>query len=121
MEKQKRSKLDRFLFAIPRVMASKTSIFIYLFLFFYLVIFALAALLIPALKGLAPTADTQLILGNYTNVLSALGASIAAGSGVAIHSKVKAIREGHQKLQDSIDELHEKLDKMGKQKKEEEK
>ncbi len=121
MEKplQKLSVLDRFLFAIPRVMAGKVSIFIYLFLFFYLVIFALVCLLIPALKGLAPSAGTQLILGNYTNVLSALGASIAAGSGVAIHTKVKAIREGHRKLQDSIDELHKKIDQLGDGKKQE--
>ncbi len=117
MKNQTQSGLDRFLLAIPRVMASKVSIFIYLFLFFYLVIFALVCLLVPALKELAPSADTQLILGNYTNVLSALGASIAAGSGVAIHSKVKDIRDSHRKLQDSIDELHKKLDKLEKEKK----
>ena len=118
-QQQKQSGLDRFLLAIPKVMASKVSIFIYLFLFFYLVIFALVCFMVPALKNFAPTADVQLVLGNYTNVLSALGASIAAVSGVAIHSKVKAIREGHRKLQDSIDELHKKLDKLEKGKKEE--
>ena len=56
--------------------------------------------------------DIQLVLGNYTNVLSALGASIAAGSGVFIHSKVKTLHQKHEKLQNSIDELHEKINKV---------
>lgn len=88
------------------------SIFIYLFLFFYLVIFALVCYLIPGAKDLAPSGEVQVILGNYTNILSALGASIAAGSGVAVHSKVKKLHESHRQLQDSVDELHKKIDRL---------
>lgn len=111
--------VDNFLKKIPVWLSSKVSIFIYLFLFFYLVIFAIAALLLPSLQDLAPSQNVQLILGNYTNVLSALGASIAAGSGVAIHGKMKSLHESHQKLQDTIDELHKKVDKLSADKKEE--
>ncbi len=99
------------------MLSSKVSIFIYLFLFCYLVIVALIAYAVPALSSMAPTQDAQLILGNYTNVLSALGASIAAGTGVAIHGKIKDLHEGHRKLQDRIEELHDKLDRMSAEKK----
>lgn len=103
---------NEFLKKIPVWMSSKVSIFIYLFLFLYLVLFALICYVIPALNVYAPSQDTQLILGNYTNVLSALGASIAAGSGVAIHSKIKTLHANHEKLQETIDSLHHKLDKL---------
>ena len=109
-------RINEFLGKIPELISSKVSIFIYLFLFFYLVVFAIICLVVPALKILEPTSGIQLILGNYTNVLSALGASIAAGSGVAIHGKVKAIHENHKALQDTIDELHRKVDILIKEK-----
>lgn len=109
-----------FLSRIPGLLSSKVSIFIYLFLFFYLVVFGGLCLIIQPLNGWAPSSDVQLILGNYTNVLSALGASIAAGSGVAIHSKIKALHQGHQELRDRVDELHKKIDKLIPQNKKEE-
>lgn len=104
--------INKLLAKIPEWLSSKISIFIYLFLFFYLVVFAIISLIFPSLKDMAPSANLQLILGNYTNVLSALGASIAAGSGVAIHSKIKKLHQGHEQLQDRVDELHKKLDKV---------
>ncbi|QQO08894.1 hypothetical protein [Breznakiella homolactica] len=104
-----------FLEKIPAVLSSRISIFIYLFLFFYLVIFAALCLLIPALSNLAPTDMTQLIMGNYTNVLSALGASIAAGTGASIHSSVKKLHRKHDVLQETIDALHERLDRIERQ------
>jgi hypothetical protein len=82
------------------------------------VIFAFICLLVPALNGYVPKDGIQLILGNYTNVLSALGASIAAGSGVAIHKKVKGLHDNHQQLQNSLNDLHKKLDELTKNSKE---
>lgn len=97
---------------LPGLLASTPSIFIYLFLFFYLVVYALVCALVPALNSYAPSDGTQLIMGNYTNVLSALGASIAAGSGAAVHSSVKKLHAKHDNMQKTIDELHAKIDKL---------
>lgn len=101
-----------FLQAIPRLLSSNISIFIYLFLFCYLVLWALAAKVVPALTSLAPSSDAQLILGNYTNVLSALGASIAAGAGTQAHKSLKSLHTKHNELQKSIQALHAKLDAL---------
>lgn len=103
---------DALMQRLAKMLSSKVSIIIYLFLFVYLVVFALLAALVPALSGIAPSADTQLIMGNYTNVLSALGASIAAGAGVAAHRSVKRLHDRHDALQKSIAELHAKLDRL---------
>lgn len=51
-------------------------------------------------------------MGNYTNVLSALGASIAAGAGVAAHQSMKSMHQKHDKLQQTIDALHAKIDRL---------
>lgn len=110
--------INHFLKNIPIWLSSKTSIFIYLFLFGYLVIFALICYIFPTLHNYAPSQDTQLILGNYTNVLSALGASIAAGSGVAIHRRIKTIHENHEKLQKTIEDLNHKMNKLSEYEKE---
>ncbi len=104
--------MNKFLGKIPKWLSSRVSIFIYIFLFAYLVIFAVICFVIPGMSDMGPSSDVQLILGNYTNVLSALGASIAAGSGVAIHSRVKKMHENHENLRRSVDELHSKLDKL---------
>lgn len=97
---------------IPDILASKTSIWIYIFLFFYLVVFAGLCILIPALNFLQPSNDVQLILGNYTNVLSALGAGIASAAGVAAHRSARAAHESNSRLEKKIEELHEKLDRL---------
>ncbi|QIK69822.1 hypothetical protein G7062_05715 [Erysipelothrix sp. HDW6C] len=104
--------MQRFFDAIPRWLSSRVSIFIYLFLFFYLVVFPVVTSVVPAIVSWAPSSMTQLILGNYTNVLSALGASIAAGSGVVVHKKVTTIQKNHDAMKASLDSLHEKLDAM---------
>ena len=105
------SNLDKFLNAIPRVLAGKVSIFIFIFLFVYLVIFGLLGLFITSL---APTAEVQLILGNYTNVTSALGAAIAAGASTAHLVQSRKNRETADKLKQSINDLHAKVDKLSK-------
>jgi len=53
-----------FLSKIPLLLSSKVSIFIYLFLFFYLVVFAIICLILPSLNEFAPSNNVQLILGN---------------------------------------------------------
>jgi uncharacterized RDD family membrane protein YckC len=97
---------------LPALLASNVSIFIYLFLFAYLVIFALVCMLIPGMSPFAPSASVQLIMGNYTNVLSALGASIAAGAGTAAHSSIKRLHKRHDALEADMATLHQKLDRI---------
>ena len=105
-------KIKKVLDGIPRLLSSNISIFIYVFLFFYLVIWALLAKLVPFLYAAAPSSDSQLILGNYTNVLSALGASIAAGAGTQVHKSMKQLHDKHDELHQAISELHSKLDSV---------
>ena len=101
--------MQKFLAAIPRLLSSNVSIFIFVFLFIYLVIFGLIGIFV---KGLAPSSYAQLFLGNYTNVTSALGAAIAAGASTAVHSSVKKLHSRHDDLKKSLDELHAKVDKL---------
>ncbi|MBO0441920.1 hypothetical protein [Candidatus Enterococcus ikei] len=113
-------KVNQFLEQIPALLSSKVSIFIYLFLFFYLVVFAVLTMWIPLLKNVQPSANVQLILGNYTNVLSALGASLAAGSGTLIHHSLSTLHKKHDKMHDelqkTIAELHDKIDRLEEEK-----
>ncbi|MDR0398143.1 MAG: hypothetical protein LBH36_03115 [Candidatus Nomurabacteria bacterium] len=103
--------LSKFLQAIPRIMNSKVSIIIYILMFIYLVIIPLVAF-IPGCEWLMPSTPAMLIGDNYTSVLAALGASIAAGTGVAVHHHVAQQRTNHDKMQRSIDELHRKIDAL---------
>ena len=102
---------------IPSILASTASIAIYLFLFVYLVLYALISATVPDLQPYQPSSNVQLIMGNYTNVLSALGASIAAGTGAAVRSNVKKLHKRHDELQKNMTELHEKLDRLAVQEK----
>ena len=117
--------MKKFFAAIPRALASNVSIFIFLFLFIYLVIFGILGLFA---KTFAPSSDIQLILGNYTNVTSALGAAIAAGASTkhlsqmkklnarhaAIKKSVDDLTAHHEDLRKSLESLHEKIDKLAK-------
>jgi len=106
-----------FLQRIPSILSSTASIAIYLFLFVYLVVYALISAVVPALYAYQPSTSVQLVMGNYTNVLSALGASIAAGTGAAVHSSVKRLHKRHDELEKSITELHLKVDRLSDDKK----
>ena len=106
--------MKKILAKIPAILSSGPSIFIFLFLFFYLVLYALICLLIPSLSHFAPSSDVQLIMGNYTNVVSALGASLASATGVVTNSSVRELHKKHDKLHHTIDELHAKIDRMEK-------
>lgn len=99
--------------AIPGILSSKPSIFIFLFLFFYLVILGMIGIVIPALE---PSTDMQLVLGNYTNVTSALGAAISAGASTAAHSSIKDLHKKHDALSQSVGDLHKKIDELNKKK-----
>jgi hypothetical protein len=81
--------------AIPRVLASKAHIAWLFILFVWIVLLAAVA---PHLVS----ARTELILGNYTNVTSDLGACIAAGGTVtAVH---------HLRRQSKLSEARLKLE-----------
>ena len=105
--------MKKFLAAIPRALSSNISIFIFIFLFIYLVVFGLIGIFV---KHVAPSNEAQLILGNYTNVTSALGAAIAAGASTAMHSSVKKLHTRHDDLKESLEELHEKMDELSSRK-----
>jgi hypothetical protein len=86
-----KSGLDRILGRLPSLLSSKPVIIFGIFLFCYLFLYAGIASLLG--HAGAVTANTQLILGNYTNVSSSVGAGIAAGAGVAI---LKRQRRAHR-------------------------
>jgi hypothetical protein len=77
-----KSGLDRFLGKLPNVLSSKPVIIFGIILFCYLFVFAGIASLLG--HAGAVSANTQLILGNYTNVSSSVGAGIAAGAGLTL-------------------------------------
>ena len=66
-----KSRLDRILQWVPRILSSKPHVIVLMGLGIYLVV-------LPVL-GVKVSADAELIGGNYTNVTSDIGACIAAG------------------------------------------
>ncbi len=66
-----KSRLDRILQWVPRLLSSKPHIILLMGLGVYLIILPLV--------GVAVSAQSELIGGNYTNVTSDIGACIAAG------------------------------------------
>lgn len=105
------NKINQLLKKIPEALSSPLSVFIFIFLFVYLFIFGLLGLVV---KSLEPSSSSQLIFGNYTNVLSALGAALAAGSGSKHTQALKDLHQKHEDLRSSIDDLHAKIDKLQK-------
>ena len=101
--------IHKFLTRIPALLSSQVSVFIFIFLFVYLFIFGLIGL---AVKSLEPSANAQLVFGNYTNVLSALGAALAAGSGAKHTQSLKELHIRHDELQTTLQALHDKIDKL---------
>lgn len=75
----------RFLAGIPRWSASRPHIWLMVALW---VVLVPVTLIWPHLLPLT----WQLALGNHTNVISATGASIAAGSTLAVHGEVRKRR-----------------------------
>lgn len=106
--------VDRLLGRLPALLSSKTVIFFGIFLFFYLFVFAGLATLLG--HPSAVSANVQLILGNYTNVSSSVGAGIAAGTGVALvrrqrrtHAMVEAAHRAAEEARAFAVETHRLL------------
>ena len=105
--------IKKFLGKIPELLSSNVSIFIFLFLFIYLVLFGVIGLFSTWFaKSFAPSANMQLVLGNYTNVTSALGAAIAAGASTATHASLKKLHNKHDDLRQRVEDLHQKIDSL---------
>jgi hypothetical protein len=68
---QPRSRVDRILQWVPRLLSSKPHVVLLMFLGVYLIVLPLT--------GVKVSANAELIGGNYTNVTSDIGACIAAG------------------------------------------
>lgn len=84
------STFGRLLGRLPNLLSSRPVILFGILLFFYLFIFAGIATL--AGHAGAVSTNTQLILGNYTNVSSSVGAGIAAGASLTL---IKRQRHSH--------------------------
>jgi len=70
-DEQPRSRIDRILQWVPRLLASKPHVLLLIGLGIYLIVLPLT--------GVTVSANAELIGGNYTNVTSDIGACIAAG------------------------------------------
>lgn len=101
--------LQKVLAKIPSALSSMPSIFIFIFLFVYLFVFGAVGLFY---KSLEPSANVQLVFGNYTNVLSALGAALAAGAGTRHAKHLKELNDKHDQLTESVADLHRKIDRL---------
>jgi hypothetical protein len=110
--KQTIKKIDTQVEKIPSFLSSKPIIYFYIFLLFYLVV---VALIIPTLVPIS----IQIPLGNFTNVASALGAGLAAGSALKSHLAIKDMDNKHAELANKhhtehlaeFKRIHAKLDK----------
>lgn len=96
---------------VSTLLSSPPSVFFFIFLFVYLVIFGLLGIFFP---HLAPRDDLQAVFGNYASVLSAFGASLAASAGVLHAKHLKKLHQKHDNLQKSVEELHQKIDQLSK-------
>ncbi len=76
------SVVSRLLGRLPYLLSSRPVILFGIALFFYLFVYAGLATLFGHPD--AVSANTQLILGNYTNVSSSVGAGIAAGASLTL-------------------------------------
>lgn len=81
---QPRSRLDRILQWVPRLLSSKPHVIVLMVLGIYLVVLPLV--------GVAVSAKAELIGGNYTNVTSDIGACIAAGGTLHLISQSRKRR-----------------------------
>jgi hypothetical protein len=97
-----RSRFSRALGRLPYLLSSSPVIVFGILLFFYLVVFAGLASLLGD-PGAVST-NTQLILGNYTNVTSSVGAGIAAGGSLTL---LKRQHRNHRISQAALDAANE--------------
>ncbi|MGH9044624.1 MAG: hypothetical protein ACRDVP_07310 [Acidimicrobiales bacterium] len=86
-----KSLLARALGRLPNLLSSKPVIIFGILLFLYLFVFAGIETLLG--HPTAVSSNTQLILGNYTNVSSSVGAGIAAGAGLTLVKRQRRMRQ----------------------------
>jgi hypothetical protein len=84
-DEQPRSRVDKILQWVPRLLSSKPHVVLLLALGIYLI-------LLPLLHVYTPSATAMLIGGNYTNVTSDIGACIAAGGTLTLVSQSRKRR-----------------------------
>ncbi len=107
-----RSRIDRILQWVPRLLSSKPHIVLLMFLGIYLIV-------LPIL-GLKVSANSELIGGNYTNVTSDIGACIAAGGTLTLvgqsrrrrrieEERLRLARETHRLLHYIHDDVARQL------------
>ena len=100
------SRVRRLLAHLPAVLSSTAVIAFGVFLFFYLFVFAAAATWLGHPDAVSQ--QWQLILGNYTNVSSSVGAGIAAGLGVKAVKHMRAAEKRHA----AADKLHAETQRL---------
>lgn len=101
-------RIDGVLAYVPLFIKSRTSIVIGVVLFAYLVVLGTIATL-TGHPAWVPD-NMQLILGNYTNVLSMVGASIAAAAADKANQTVKVAHEQHRRTHELLTTISAKLD-----------
>ncbi|WP_280725127.1 hypothetical protein [Kitasatospora sp. MAA4] len=97
-----RSRLDRALDAVPRLLAHR----IHILFLGVLGLWLIAVPLLPGTGAIRPSATAELIGGNWTNVSSAIGACIAAGAGLAAHHEARRHRRIAEAAHALVAELH---------------
>lgn len=106
-----KSKLDAFLARLGPIGGSKPFLFFMIFLFLYLFVYAGIGVL--AGNPTLVSATNQLILGNFTNVASALFAGIAAGASLTLvkhsHRRNLLAEESHRMTK----EMHALITRAG--------
>jgi hypothetical protein len=96
-----RSRIDRILRWVPRILASKPHVILLIVLGIYLIV-------LPLL-GITVTAKAELIGGNYTNVTSDIGACIAAGGTLHLVSQGRKRRKIEEERLQLARETHRLL------------
>lgn len=100
--------MDKWLSWIPRFLSSKTSIVIGAAMFLYLVGLGAISILIGHPNWVPDNA--QLVLGNYTNILSMIGAGIAAGASHKAVQNQRRAHEMHQQTHELLTQISDQLD-----------
>ena len=104
-------RLDAILAYVPRFLSSRVSVLIGVLLFCYLFVFGGIAALLGHADWVPDGA--QLIFGNYTNVLSMVGAGVAAGASHSAAKNMKAARRQHVQTHQLLAQINAKLDSEG--------
>jgi len=92
------SRFDRMLQWIPRILSSKPHIVVLVLLGLYLIVLPLV--------GVAVSAKSELIGGNYTNVTSDIGACIAAGGTLHLVSQGRKRQKLDEERLRMLTEVH---------------